>query len=120
MDRPAVAQVAMPATAAQLATARRFFDGAGGAPGVGAGVAAGVRDRVVGRVQARQRPGVSPKCPELPSAGRAGARHAGGRTARAKSVLWLSSMREPRWLAQAWAPRAGLDARCGAAFGLCT
>jgi len=63
---PVAAQVALPATAAQLATARRFFDGAGGAPGVGAGVAAGVRDRVVGRVQARPRPGgvrgVPPTC----------------------------------------------------------
>ncbi len=46
-------QVVMPATAAQLAALKEFFEGTGGAAGVGAGVPFAVRDRVIGRVQVR-------------------------------------------------------------------
>ncbi len=109
---PVAAQVALPATAAQLATARRFFDGAGGAPGVGAGVAAGVRDRVVGRVQARPAPGRRPGCPELPGAGQAGARHARawaghGPEARCGRHAMPAPWRKSRLMTHAWVLEGG-------------
>ena len=47
-------QVAMPATAAQLAALQEFFGGAaGGGAGVAAGVSPAVKNRVIGRVQVR-------------------------------------------------------------------